>query len=205
MGAIRTLSEIYFQEVRDDVTDVNGKLRARVMQALSAMIRSHDMAEQVFCQTEQAVALLESGLGLTREEPTVLCQRSLFLLRALLTSDSSDRERIQQFAPCLVFTVDNFARASANDELRELALGLVHQILEQGKSANAILARKNDLVSRAVERVATLRAPSGDEKDYASVELEQWESILVLLARATPDSAGPPLMLPPSTTPSMPQ
>ena len=176
------------------------------MQALSAMIRSHDLAEQVFCQTEQAVSLLESGLGLDKDEPTVLRQRSLFLLRALLTSDSADGERVQRFGRCLAFALDNFTGSAQDDQLRELSLGLLQQVLEQKKSVNIVLERKNALVAQGVQRVAALRALTGDDRGYASVELEHWESILVLLARATPDvAAAPPLMLPPSDTPSMPQ
>ena len=208
MGAIRTLSEVYFaEEQQQQQQDANGKMRARIMQALSAMIRSHDLAEQVFCQTEQAVSLMESGLGLQKEEPAVLRQRSLFLLRALVTSDSADRERVLLFAPCIGFVLDHFTDAEADSQLREMSLGLLQQILEQRKSVNVVLERKNNLVARAVERVAALRALTDDDREYAAVELELWESILVLLSRATPDATNndTPPMLPPSDTPTLPQ
>lgn len=206
MGAIRTLSEMFFAEQEHDT---NGKMRSRIMQALSAMIRSHDLAEQVFCRTEQAASLMESGLGLQKEEPTVLRQRTLFLLRALVTSDSADRDRIVRFGASIGFVSDQFTVADADDRLREMTLGLLQQILEQGKSVNVVLEQKNTLAARAVERVAALRALTGDDGEYAATELELWESILVLLARTTPDEvsgpSSPSLMLPPSDTPTMPQ
>ena len=209
LGAIRTLSEVYFAEEQSG-NDINGNIRARLMQAMSAMIRSHDLAEQVFCQTEQAVSLMESGLGLAKDEPDVLRQRSLFLLRALVTSDSAERERVVRFAPSIGFVLDHFTAAERDNQLREMTLGLLQQLLEQKKSVNIVLDRKSALVARAVERVAALRALTGEDREYAAVELELWESILVLLARATPDetetsSAEPPLMLPVSNTPTLPQ
>uniref|UniRef100_A0A7S3L3I3 Nucleotide exchange factor Fes1 domain-containing protein n=1 Tax=Amphora coffeiformis TaxID=265554 RepID=A0A7S3L3I3_9STRA len=213
LGALKTLSDVYFQEEQDSsASDENGKLRARIIQALSAAIRSHDLAEQVFCQTEQAVSLLESGLGVDRgddDTATVLRQRSLFLLRALLTSDSSTRDRMVQFARSLGFVLDTFTAAEQDDQLREMSVALLQQILEQKKCVNIVLQRKNALVARGVQRVAALRALTGEDKDYVAVELEHWEAILVLLARAVPDSpvddAAPPLMLPPSDTPNLPQ
>lgn len=213
LGAVRTLSEVYFLEDQESTTkDSNGKMRARIMQALSATIRSHDLAEGVFCQTEQAASLLERGLGFGKEEPTVLRQRTLFLLHALVTSDSADRERLVRFARSLGFVFDTFLAANQDDRLRELVLALLRQVLEQKKSVNVVLDRKNVLVALGVERVAALRTLTGEDRDYAAVELENWESILVLLARAVPDlpgdantSGGTPMMLPPADAPTLPQ
>lgn len=206
LGAIRTFSEIYFAEEQDADSDSNGQLRARVMQALSSTVRSHDMAEQVFCQTEQAVSLVERGLGIESDEPLVLRQRSLFLLRALVTSDNSDRDRILRFTQSIVFALEHFTAAEQPDELRELALGLMQRLLDQKKSVNMVLQRKNMLVARGVERIAQLRSLTGEDREYAATELELWESILVLLARAEPDApADPNVMLPPSNTHTLPQ
>jgi hsp70-interacting protein len=192
LGAIRTLSEVYFLEEAEATTnDVDGKMRVRLIQALSASVRSHDLAEAVFCQTEQAVSLLASGLGVDRDDttPLALRQRSLFLLRALVTSDSSDRARMHRFAGCLVFVFDTFLRATQDDQLREMTLSLLQQVLEQKKCVNMVLHRKNGLVSLGVERVAALRALTGKDREYAAVELDHWETIMVLLARAVPDEA----------------
>jgi hsp70-interacting protein len=192
IGAIRTLSEVYFQEEEEATTkDVDGKIRVRLIQALSASVRSHDLAEGVFCQTEQAVSLLASGLGVGRDDttPLALRRRSLFLLRALVTSDSSDRARMHRFAGCLVFVFDTFLTANQDDQLREMTLSLLQQVLEQKKCVNMVLHRKNSLVSLGVERVAALRALTGENREYAAVELDHWETIMVLLARAVPDEA----------------
>jgi hypothetical protein len=97
--------------------------------------------------------------------------------------------------------------AQQDDRLCELALGLLQRILEQKKSVNLILQRKSTLVARGVERISALRALTGDEQEYAATELELWESILVLLARAEPDGEvqASSSMLPPSNSASMPQ
>ena len=210
LGAIRTLSEVYFIEEEDEANDSSEKIRVRLMQALSAMIRSHDLAEQVFCQTEQAVALIESGLGLEKDISVALRQRSLFFLRALVTSDSADRARVRRFERSVGYALDTFTTPEQDDHLRAVTLGLLQQLLEQKNSVNVVLDRKNTLVARGVERVASLRALTGEEREYASAEVEQWESILVLIARATPDlpgdnAGGTPMMLPPSDSPTLPQ
>lgn len=215
LGAIRTLSEVYFAEEEDsEPSDSNGKKRARIMQALSAIIRSHDLAEAVFCQTEQAVSLLENGLGIDKDVPTIVRQRSLFLLRALVTSDSADRERVLRFTRSLGYALDTFLAANQDDQLREMAVALLQQLLDQKKSVNVVLQRKNALVALGVQRIAALRALTGEEREFAAVELEHWESVVVLLARAVPDppandtsanSNDAPLMLPPSDAPTLPQ
>ena len=91
----------------------------------------------------------------------------------------------------------------ALDNVRLLPRTTVYGAYDHG--IYGALERKTDLAARAVERVAALRALTGDDREYTATELELWESILVLLARATPDEVAAPLMLPPSDTPTMPQ
>jgi len=187
-GSLRILSDLFFDEADEDA---DGKLRARTIQAMSANVRSHELAESVFCQLQQAPQLMEMGLGVraSTKPPTVLRQRTLFFLRALIASDSSTRERIQLFTTSIVWTLDHMLNDQTEEsvELREMALAMTEQLLEQKKSVNGILSRKDKIASTGIRRVTALRTLTGEEREFAATELELWERILILLARATPD------------------
>jgi hsp70-interacting protein len=193
LGSVGILSDLFFQ-INAQEDDPNGDLRATIVQAMSANVRSHELAEAVFCQLEQAPQLL--SLGVDKEAPDALRRRSIFFLRALLTSDASTQERVRRFAPCIVSAIDNILlTAHARDdsafqssEVVEMALSLVQQVLEQKRSLNAILARKDPLASMGVQRIAAIRQLSGEDSASAEVELGLWENILRLLARATPNN-----------------
>lgn len=193
LGSMRILSDLFFETPASE--DADGQLRAKIIQAMSANVRSHALAEQVFCQLEQAPQLLTQGLD--SKAPQVLRKRTLFFLRALVTSDNATKEWVRRFAPSIVQAIDqnllvdgaqNGEEANNNSELVEMTLAMVAQILEQKKSVNAVLFRKDAIAATAVQRVATLRALSGEDREFADVELKLWESVLILLARATKDA-----------------
>lgn len=167
-GALQILSDLFFATTDD------GELRSRILQAISAAVRSYDLAEAVFDQLEQSVALLEEGLADPSTAP-----RALFLLRALVTSDFSSPLRLRRFQSCILFVLDNFCGESADVNVREMALEMVQQILEQKISVNAILSRKNIMVATGVARVSELRKLKSDDN---AVELDLWEAVIQLLA-----------------------
>jgi len=215
LGSVKLLSDLYFVEDEQSDEDSDGQLRARILQAISANVRSNELAETVFCQVDQAVSLLEAGIGKNKNVPAVVCKRALFFLRALITSDFASRDRVRQFSSCIEHAIDCFllsqlTTTQASAELTEMALTLTEQILQQKKSVNAILDRKNALISLGSQRVAALRNMEGDEKEYAQVELVLWLEILALVESATPDVDEPapaPLMIQDGTveTTMMPQ
>jgi len=195
LGALKTLSEIFFAE---QDSDENGKFRARTMQAIGAMVRSHELAEAVFCQLEQSPTLIVAGLGMGKDysaTPQMLRQRTLFLLRALATSDAESTVTLtkQRFQAAIVWAADCMVddQVETSPELREMALAMIQHILEEGKITSTILSRKSSLVALGVRRVSTLRNLTGEEKEYAAIELGHWEAIVVLLSRAA-DSAVEP-------------
>ena len=186
MGAIKTLSEVFQSTPTEDAV-----FRAKVIQALSGTVRSDEMAEQVFCAVDQARDIIMEGL----QGAEVLQKRTLFFLRALVTSDDSNRARVGLFSQAIAFVADNLvcARSNENDtaagtEIQEMGLALLVQILEDKKSVDTVLSRKDTLVAHGVQRVSALRALTGEEREYAAVELEHWENLLVQIARATPDT-----------------
>lgn len=199
LGAIRILSDVFFIEHDEravEGNDMDGQLRARIIQAISANVRSHDLAEAVFCQLEQAPRLIAFGLtGGTDNDaaPLALRQRTLFFLKALLTSDSSTRERVERFSGCIGYVLDAHMldlkdTDSSSPDIREQALDLVQQVLEQKLSVNAVLDRKDVLAATAVRRITEIRnLTDAEEQEYAAVEGAHWEKVLGLLARATRD------------------
>lgn len=223
LGSIRILTEIYFAEYPDVAPseppeEANGQLRSKVVQAMSANVRNNAVAEDVFCQIDEARRVLASALGLfsgheTLPPPPVsLRKRALFFLRALVTSDTSTMTRVRMFDNCIGYICDNFVcdQQDADPELREMSLGLIDQILTQKHSVNVVLDRKDTLVATGIRRVAAIRELQGEEREYANFELELWENILVLLARAQRDdeSAAAPAMIEdskPGDTETLPQ
>ena len=210
LGSLKTLTEIYFAEYPDTAPseppeESNGHLRSKVVQAMSANVRNNTVAEDVFCEIDEARRVLASALGLFSGQetlpppPVVLRKRALFFLRALVTSDTATMPRVRLFNDCIGYVCDDFVSDAldADTELREMSLGLIDQILTQRLSVNAVLDRKDALVATGVRRVATIRELQGGERDYANIELELWENILVLLSRAQRDdeSAAAPEMI----------
>jgi hsp70-interacting protein len=203
LGAIGTLMDVFFIEHEDranvDLGDGDGQVRARIIQAISASVRSHDLAEAVFCQLDQAPRLMAAGLtgGSDRpaDAPVALRQRTLFFLKAVLTSDSSTRDRVERFSGCIGYVLDARMLDLSDTytlEIRELALHLVQQVLEQKLSVNVILDRQDNLAASAVMRITAIRnITSTEEQEDAAVELAAWEQVLGLLARATRDEDLP--------------
>jgi hsp70-interacting protein len=206
LGALKTLSDLFFYEndhSADDGGDADGELRSRIVQAISATVRGYDVAEQVFGELEQATSLVDAGLGLTESSsssstPIIVRKRTLFFLRALVTSDFSNRRLVERFAvPISAVANDIVVRNNAGDsssvvELLEMGLSLLVQILEQKRSVDAVLRLKGPLVGAGVAQISALRQLQGEEREEASHRLELWEQLLRLLASAAPNASAVP-------------
>merc|ERR1712232_1402619 len=99
-----------------------------------------DMAEHIFCQNEQGRVMLRLGLGFAKDKPSVqLRKRTLFLLRALLTSDNATTERHKQFQDLISFVcrheIDEGWEEDA--EIREMSLAMLSQLLRYKHSQSA--------------------------------------------------------------------
>ena len=184
LGSLKVLSDLFFA--------ANRKVKPRILQAISANVRSNELGEGVYCQLDQAVPLLEQALT-TDKDDTALIQRGLFFLRALITSDASTRERVRKFNVCICAAADMLP--SSDQRISELVLELLCEVLRQKLSVNAVYTRKQALVSKGVERVAALRKLSGEDKEFAGPEMELWENLIRALAHLEPDIEEAPLML----------
>jgi hsp70-interacting protein len=219
LGALGALSDLYFCEDRHSADDdADGEVRARILQALSAAVRGHELAEQVFGGLDQAPAVLGAGLGLAGPSPSAadaaaavppaVRRRALFLLRALVASDYADPGLADRFAVPIAGVAARAAlgrdggggdganeggdsrAAAASAELEEMGLSLLVQVLEQKRGAGAVLPLKDALAGAGVERISALRRLEGEEREDAARELELWERLLRLLAEAAPAPDG---------------
>ena len=197
--------------------DDKGKIRAKILQAISCAIRGHVIGEETFCQNPHLRSILDLGLGavaivpsqsdedvrFTTPPPIALQKKSLFLLRALLTSDTSTRQRVRAFSTALKKVLENViannqTRNTFDADIVEMSLTLLVSILRQKHSVNLILDDKNALVARGVSRISELRnLPDGDEKEYTKTELELWETLIVEISRSErdPEESSPTLMI----------
>jgi len=183
-GCIPKLLELYFAQ--DTIS-----LEAKVMQAMASFIRDHDIAEKIFCMNEDAVKMIESGLGLfqrnevSSESKLTLKRRTLFFLQAIVTSDTADFDRLLLFKRAIQYTACNFLEVEkeSNQEIREMTLSMLVRILVQKKSVNTVLDLKSVLVGIGVKRVSAMRVLTGEEKEYATEELNLWETLISDIAR----------------------
>ena len=235
LGALKILYNALYQSTTNisnvlttDNDNDNYKSNAlfceRIIQAISAIVRSYDLAESIFCQLEQANDIFRLGfVGVTIDANTLestlqpsplpipplnVRKRTLFFLRALITSDTTSMQRIQLFQSHIVYVIDNillWPKEESNitivdDEIIEMAMGMVQQLMEQRNSVNAVLSRKHPLAATAIQRISALRKQQQEKQDSndddvnGSVEfLETWERILSLLSDAQPDPPTPPV------------
>jgi len=213
-GALQTLADLFFAETPNgeevvgessagcsvpiDEPDIDGKLRSKIVQAMSCSVRGHAEGERAFCASEGGRQVIECGLGLLSGSdndndnsdsmpapPPALRRRTLFFLQALITSDEATKERIELFNPCIQHVcTDMLSVDTENDaEVRETGLGMLQRMIEQNKNVKMIAACKNAIVGVGIKRVAEIRKMEGEDKEFASYELELWEALIVQLAR----------------------
>ena len=205
--------------------DGDDSMREKIVQALSASIREHSMAEHIFCMNEQAREMLKLGLGMMMQQnlpkPSVpLRKRSLFFLRALLTSDNATHERHVQFQDVISFICTHGINDQWEDnaEMREMSLAMLSRLLQykltpqpnnpstEETASNVILKHKNGIGSIGVKRIQAIRSlnEGSEERELATLELEAWETLMVALAEAETgnensndgeDNAAPPLAI----------
>ena len=176
----------------DQGDDVDDSIREKVVQALSASIRGHSMAEHIFCKNDQGLMMLKLGLGMQSSGPKPSAQlrkRSLFLLRALLTSDDvTSDERCTQYQDIISFVCTHMVNEEWEDEAenREMAVSILTQLLsKEGVVAKQeILKHKVNLGVVGLKRIQEIRSleEGSDERDYATLELEAWEQLMVAFA-----------------------
>ena len=196
LEAVRVMAEIYFDDANSST------LQGKVVQAISCIVRGHAAAEEAFTNDTICRMIIERGLriGESSASPASLRRRCLFFLRALVCSDHTSRERVRMFKESIKNAVAFLdVEQEMDDDIRQNALDLLLQIMQQRKSVDCIMEEKNRILSVGVPRVAALRAlPVGsEEKEFSEMELESWEGLIVELAKGLVDveEAEPPMLL----------
>ena len=207
LGAIKILSDIFLLDATTTTTPLSTK--TKIMQALSAIVRCYDLTETVFEHLPQTPLMMVQGLS---SDPAVsnssLRTKTLFFMRAFLTSDNSTVARANKFrhaiaiiadTDSLYLNVNDKASSDGSDyiaiQLRESTISILQQLLERRLAVTLLLQRKQHLASLGVQRIQQLRSAKGGEAESAKVELQNWESFLVLLARAEPEEKPTPKLL----------
>jgi hsp70-interacting protein len=189
MGAIKTLSNVFFLESTSNIT------KAKIMQSIGSIVRNHELSENVFTALPQAADLLLHGLDPVSASVS-LRSTTLFFLRALITSDQVTLERIRVFQNVVVLVADTYLEDSTPPELREMAIALLEKLLVDKKGgARILLTRKDALAARGIKWISSLRTVTGENRELAQTELDHWEHFLVLLSRAAPEVDEPPPLL----------
>ena len=198
LGAVKILSDLFLLETSK--TPLSTK--TKIMQALSAIVRCYDLTEAVFEQLPQAPLLMVQGLS---SDPAIsnasLRTKTLFFLRAFLTSDNSTKARAKTFQHAIAMLADTdskYLNSNPDDEipgypdivalqLRESAIALLSQLLGRRLAVTLLLQRKQHLASLGVQRIKALRKAKGEDAELTRVELQHWEAFLLQLARAEPE------------------
>jgi len=190
IGALKTLSDMFLL----DSATTSLSTKTKIMQSVSAIVRNCDLTEAVFEQLPQAPVLMVQGLSSDPEVSNVsLRTKTLFFLRAYLTSDNATPERAKTFSYAIALVADpQYLNDNGEDDgaaitLRESSIALLQQLLERRMAVTLLLQRKNILASLGVERIKNMRALTGDDADRTKEELLLWETFLVLLARTEPE------------------
>lgn len=185
MGAIKTVSDVFF-------ADEPSSLRPRCIQAISSIVRNHELAEGVFEKLEQAPELMLSGIKGT--DVAQLPNRTLFFLRAFLTSDTTSPERIETFSESILQVIDRYILHLGEDgflassDLYEQSLSFVQQLLATGKDTVVAQNRQKQLAAEGVEKVIELgkqlkdSSPGSMEHDTAHAQLNLWQSLLTSIS-----------------------
>ena len=202
VGHMPQLIQLFFDYTPSSDNKYTGDdtIREKVVQALSASIRGHSMAEHIFCKNEQGKLMLRLGIGLEaaidKSQPTPSAQlrkRSLFLLRALLTADEATPEQTNHYKSLVSFVCTHTISSTWEEdaEMREMGIRMLSRLLSQhtpvevlSVARNIISEHKSSIATLGIKRIQEIRAleEGSDDKDYATLELEEWEELMIALS-----------------------
>jgi len=145
-----------------------------------------------------------SGLPASaRPSSARLRRRSLFLLRALLTSDYATDKRRGRFRDVVDHVITRLINDAweADAEVREMGLAMATGLLRHegvggaggggggarvSSSKTMILQHRDHIGSIGVRRICAIQdlEDGSKEKESTTLELEEWENLMVVLAEA---------------------
>lgn len=167
----------------------SGNMQGRIIQALSCIIRGHNDAEEEICRDEEFIGIMHRGLGCsitTNEgENTTASEgvrkRCLFLVQALLCSDTTSYTRIQTFTKCIqqILLSIGTNNEESSLEIRETKLHFIHTLLLQKKNIQLIYLQKEEIIAAGTARIHTKDVMEDlEEKERLSFECNLWKEII---------------------------
>lgn len=198
VGHMPQLIQLFFDytPMPGDENAGDDSMREKVVQTLSASVRGHSMAEHIFFKNEQGKLMLRLGIGLEAaidKSQTIpsdqLRKRSIFLLRALLTADEATPEQIHYYKSLVSFVCTHTVNSAweKDAEIREMGVRMLSRLLSQhmpqevsSVARNIISEHKTSITSLGVKRIQEIHSlGDSDDKDYAALELEAWEELMI--------------------------
>lgn len=205
-------SERAFCECGGDIVLGMG-LGMKTTSDVSSSLRRRDAGDDNHDDDDDDDVAIDATLDVGHGRPsTQLRKRSIFLLRALLTSDDADEDRHTRFDDVISFACTNLIDEELEEdgEIREMCLSMMTALLRQerevpknsgvggkggvgvrrgrgrGPASDTILRHKDRIGSIGVNRIRAIRDLVGgsEEMESAALELEEWENLLVALAEA---------------------
>jgi len=193
--AVSKLAEIYASSASN-----SDAYKAKVLQALSAVVRGHEPNTVDFFASPQAIKAIKEGIV----SGGIVCRRAVFLARALLTDDNSTPSRVAAFADVMEAVVE-LAGGSEEIDIRETCVGLLNGVLGKGgesaKTVYPYAAKIKETTSIVVEKWK--EETNEEEKGYLAEDMAQWLALMKLLKDAVSsvsskeeeEADAPPLLL----------
>ncbi|GMI01935.1 hypothetical protein TrVE_jg4656 [Triparma verrucosa] len=180
--AVAKLSETFASS-----SDGGDAYKAKILQALSAVVRGHDPNSADFFANDQAVAIVKDGIV----SGGTVCRRAVFLARALLTDDNSTPERVAAFADVME-TVVELAGSSEEIDVRETCIGLLNGVLTKGgESAKTVYPYAEKIKNFCQTVVEKWKGEANEEeKGYLAEDMAQWLALMKLLKQAVNGGGG---------------
>ena len=162
------------------------KYEARVLQALSAVVRGHEVNLKAFYACDGAVAAVKAGVG--RGRGCKVRERAMLFLRSLLTDDESTPERAEVFKDLVGAVVAGAGRGEGegDDAVRETCLGVLQGLLSKGERHAALVYPYAEDIQGHF-RASLERCAGGDEpedKEERDREAGEWKDCMLLLKKA---------------------
>ena len=105
----------------------------------------------------------------------------IIFLHAIITSDTTSVERIDQFSLCIGWIIDTLITKliiESDYDCLEMVLAMIEMLLLQNNGIDVILQRKGMIIEMAQSRASVINAMPEIDREYSTRELELWYSIL---------------------------
>merc|ERR1712125_255057 len=164
--------------------DTDSSIKSRIIQALSCIILGNTKAEEDICSNTTFISIIHDGIQDSQDES--LQKRCIFILQALVCSDTTSYTRITTFTNCINYIIESILLSSNNSlslEIREISLQFIYTILSQKVNiVHSIYEHKDDLIHHGTNMIKNMESiEDEEEKERLSVECNFWKDVILEL------------------------